>query len=55
MEWLRRIQHSRVGHGISDVLVRKYYFHWQIREEWPRQEFFANAFKALVFNGIGGD
>jgi O-methyltransferase len=55
MEWLRRLQHSRVGHGVSDVLVRKYYFHWQIREEWPRQEFFASAFKALVFNGISGD
>jgi hypothetical protein len=54
-EPLRRLLHSRLGHGVSDLLVRKYFFHWQIREEWPRQEFFANAFKALVFNDISGD
>ena len=54
-EVLRQIAHSRVGHAVSDVLVRRYFFHWQIREEWGRQEFFADAFKALVFNGITGD
>jgi O-methyltransferase len=52
---LRRIAHSRIGHSVSDVLVRRYFFHWQIREEWGRQEFFANAFKALLFNGIDGE
>ena len=54
-ELLRRVAHSRVGHAVSDVVVRRYFFHWQIREEWGRQEFFANAFKALRFNGIAGD
>ena len=54
-ELLRRIAHSRLGHGVSDLVVRRYFFHWQIREEWGRQEFFANAFKALRFNGIAGD
>jgi O-methyltransferase len=54
-EQLRRIAHSRLGHAVSDLVVRRYFFHWQIREEWGRQEFFTNAFKALRFNGIAGD
>ena len=55
LELLRRIAHSRVGHSLSDVLVRRYLFPSQVREEFGRQQFFANAFKALVFNGIEGD
>jgi O-methyltransferase len=55
IELFRRILHSRAGHAVSGVLVRNYFFHWQVREEWGRQEFFAGAFKALRFNDISGD
>lgn len=51
----RRLLHARAGHGLYDLLLRRSFFNSQNREEWGRQEFFANAFKALRFNDISGD
>ncbi len=47
---LRRIVQPTV-----DGAVRDYFFDVYLRERLYRQEFFFNAFKALRFNGIGGD
>ncbi|MFL5950843.1 MAG: TylF/MycF/NovP-related O-methyltransferase [Gaiellaceae bacterium] len=41
--------------GLLDRLARRYLFDLYTRERLERQAFFYNAFKALRFNGIGGD
>lgn len=40
---------------LTDGIVRRWYFDARTRERFGRQEFFANAFKALRFNDISGD
>ncbi len=47
---IRALVHSRV-----DGLIESYMFRVDVRERLCRQVFFYNAFKALSFNGIGGD
>jgi O-methyltransferase len=40
---------------LADYFARRYLFDLYTRERLERQAFFYNAFKALRFNGIGGD